>query len=343
MSPRGLRRTRFAARALAALCAALGVARAAEGHRLAPSLLELRELPAGRVALTWRTPALRPAGVDVRPMLPARCRPVGDAFASAVAGGVREERTLACGAKGLAGARLGVTGLRESGTDALVRVAFADGRVVRALLSGSEPFLIVPERESRLRVGASYMALGFEHIASGIDHLLLVLLLVLRAGGGRALVGTITAFTVGHSATLSLAALGVVRVAPALVEVAIGLTLLVLAAELASDGSARRAESPAGWRRPGVPAFGVGLFHGLGFAGSLSAVGLPAGEIPLTLFAFNVGIELGQLVFVSLLFSAAAFARALGLRAPVRAVAAVVHATGCVAAFWCFERSAALF
>src|SRR6185295_17321827 len=122
-------------------------------------------------------------------------------------------------------------------------------------------------------------------------HLLFVFGLVLLAGGGRRLLGTVTAFTLGHSVTLSLAALGLIEVPARVIEVAIAATVFALAVELA-----RSAPGDTLMRRhPALMAGLFGLLHGLGFAAALREAGLPQGEIPLALASFNVGIELGQL------------------------------------------------
>jgi len=151
----------------------------------------------------------------------------------------------------------------------------------------------------RARAGSmsrvNYAALGVEHILTGPDHLLFVLGLVLLVAGTRRLLATVTAFTVGHSVTLSLAVLGFARVPPGPTEVLIALSVYALAVELARD--ARR---PTLMRRlPWLVAAGFGLLHGLGFAGALRQAGLPAGDVPLALAAFNAGVELGQLLFIA--------------------------------------------
>jgi hypothetical protein len=89
-------------------------------------------------------------------------------------------------------------------------------------------------------------------------------------------------------------------------------------------------------------AFGFGLLHGFGFAGALTAIGLPQGDVPLALFAFNVGVELGQLAFLSLVLGAFALARRIELPRAIgrHALTAGAYAIGAVAAFWLFERLA---
>jgi hypothetical protein len=164
--------------------------------------------------------------------------------------------------------------------------------------------------------------------------------LLLWVHGRRRLVATITAFTVGHSVTLSLAVLGVVAFSARWVEVAIAFSLLVLAAELARPASP--APSPLG-RRPWMLALCFGLLHGFGFAGALAEAGLPIGEIPLALFAFNAGIEAGQLAFVAGVVLLRPMVERLAVGSPAWLPRAPVYAMGSLAAYWCFERGAALY
>jgi hydrogenase/urease accessory protein HupE len=183
------------------------------------------------------------------------------------------------------------------------------------------------------------------HIATGFDHLLFVFGLVLLARGTRRLLWTVTAFTAGHSVTLSLAALGVVRFPTAPIEVAIAGTILALAVELArgpveADRSARESLLR---RRPWAVAFAFGLLHGFGFAGALAAVGLPQEEIPVALFSFNVGIELGQVAFVALVLALRRLLAPALAGAPAWLVRAPVTAMGTLAVYWCLDRGARLF
>jgi hydrogenase/urease accessory protein HupE len=243
-----------------------------------------------------------------------------------------------CGGRSLAGARIGVDGLAARGTDALVRLHLADGRLVQGVVRGGEPFLTVPERPGPAEVFGAYVGLGFEHILGGLDHLAFVLGLVLLVRGRRALLWTVTAFTAGHSVTLSLAALGVVRVPAAGVEVLIAVSIVAVAVELARPD---RGPIPR-WRSPWAMAGAFGLLHGLGFAGALTEVGLPAGEIPAALFAFNCGIEAGQLLFVAgLLLAGSALARTGRKLPPFVALPTAgvpAYAIGALAAYWVIER-----
>ena len=151
---------------------------------------------------------------------------------------------------------------------------------------------------------------------------------------------TVTAFTVGHSVTLSLAALGFVRFPSTLVEVVIAATIVALAAEL---GRPARPKPSLMRRFPWAMAFSFGLLHGLGFAGALSEIGLPQQEIPLALFTFNVGIELGQLSFVAVVIALRALLRNPLEDAPAWLVRVPVYGMGSIAVYWCLDRASGLF
>jgi hydrogenase/urease accessory protein HupE len=307
----------------------------AAAHPLAPSLLEVSE-GAGRLDVLWRTPTQRAPGTDLAPLLPGSCR-VAESLPVRIDGTAFEARwALDCGGAPLVGMRIGAKGIGESGADVLLRVSLADGRSFHSILTAEEPAFVVPQRQSRANVAESYVVLGIEHILGGWDHLLFVLGLVLLVGRGGGLLSTITAFTVGHSITLSLAVLGYVPLAPPVAEVAIAASILLLAAELGRD---RAAPESLLRRRPWVMASAFGLLHGLGFAGALTEAGLPAGEVPLALASFNAGIEIGQLAFVAMLLMLARASRGIP-RIRLRLVPA--YAIGSMAAFWLLDRTPAL-
>ena len=209
------------------------------------------------------------------PALPAAWRAVSPPRVEQLPGAVIRRWTVVAGQAGIEGAAVAVHGLDVAVIDALVRIALADGRVVSRVLRPAASSFTVETSETVPVLG--YLQLGVEHILFGIDHLLFVLGLILLVGELRLLVKTITAFTVAHSITLALATLGVVHVPQAPVEAVIALSIVFLAAELVRQG---RGESGLTARRPWLVAFAFGLLHGLGFAGALSEVGLPPGDVP---------------------------------------------------------------
>lgn len=319
--------------ALLAAVATLSISAESFGHAFAPALLALQESSDGAVTARWKEPAARKRGTSLRPVLPSACTGVGKPVVEREGLGLVASWNLTC-VGGLIGTTLSVEGLEASQTSALLRVELADGRSLHRLLTAEKPSFEIPRLQSVTDVLWQYGRLGVEHILSGWDHLAFVLGLLLLVRG-RALLWTITAFTLGHSITLALAVLGFVWVPQAAIEALIALSIFVLAIELVRRWSGARA-----WlgERPWSMALGFGLLHGLGFAGALHELGLPSHEIPAALFAFNVGIEIGQLLFVGVALLVAQLARF----APVRVRPALrwvpAYAIGSLGFYWFLDR-----
>jgi hypothetical protein len=217
----------------------------------------------------------------------------------------------------------------------LLRLDLADGTKHAAILRPASPSFDIPARATRTQVAWSYTRMGVIHILEGIDHLLFLLALLLLVSGFWKLLKTITAFTLAHSVTLALATLGVVAVPPAPTEAVISLSIVFLAAEIVRK---HQGESVLTARYPWVVAFVFGLFHGLGFAGALSQVGVPQHEVPLALLMFNVGVEIGQVVFVTVVVSVLAVVRHIPVAKTRHAWKLAPYALGSIAAFWTIER-----
>ena len=245
----------------------------------------------------------------------------------------------------------------------LSSAALADCPAIRSRLTGLPPRLLTSSSEWRWQMGPfrhtrltpdqpsftvaaaptwmdtarTYFLLGVEHILLGIDHLLFVLALLLLVGNPWMLVKVITAFTVAHSITLAVAALGWAHIPQAPVEAVIALSIMFVAAETIrqrQDGTNLASKAP--W----IVAFAFGLLHGLGFGGALKEIGLPQSDVPLALFSFNLGVEAGQLLFVlAVLALMAAVNRLLALKLPW-ARAATGYGIGSLAAVWFVQRLA---
>lgn len=235
------------------------------------------------------------------------------------------------------------------GVEVAVHVAPLDGPPRDLVLDAGAPTFALrdappPHHETLAR----FLRLGLEHIASGLDHLAFVALLVvvsrralagpLRAAAlARSLLVPLTAFTVGHALTLALATLGVLTLPSAPVEACIALSVLLLAAETARAERGAAADTLV-FRHPGAIAGAFGLLHGLGFAGALADAGLGRDALAVPLLGFHLGIELGQLGFVALVVAvlAAAERRAWATRARL----ATAYVTGIAAMAWTLERLA---
>lgn len=312
---------------------------AAHAHPLAPTLLDLRELDAGRVAVSWKASLLGVPGAVVNPVLPADCRRESTPVATTDADSVTRTWTVACRPFGLVGARIGFSGLADAQIDGLVRITLSDGRVVRGVVRGDDPTLTVPARVDRLDIVRAYARLGAGRMLTGLDHLFVVAGLLLIARGRWRLLETVAAFTVGHSLTLSLVGLGIVTAPPWPTELGIALSAFLVAGALASEPSAVTA---ALRRWPWAVALAFGLLHGLDLAGAVRDSALPAGDGPLALFGFNLGVEMGQAAVVIVLLAAASTWRALRVAWPRWTTQLPLYAMGSLAALWCFERAAAL-
>jgi hypothetical protein len=319
--------------------------RVAGAHAFSPGLIDLRDLGDGNVEVSLKTGS----GSDALSVqLPTGCVALAPPRAVPSNGVTLRKYVARC--PGLAGQRVGVSGVGAAGT-VLVHVVLSDGQATTLVVRADDPAFLVPTSTGVWSTLGSYVRLGIEHIFTGIDHLLFVLGLILLVPGRRRLLATLTAFTVAHSITLSLAALELVAIPPAPVEAAIAVSILWLAVELARD------QKTFAVKYPPVMAFAFGLLHGLGFAGALSEVGLPSGEIPAALLGFNAGVELGQITFViAVLALTFAVRRLLVLLAKLFAMrlflvdrlwligrSVAVYVIGSLAAMWSYERVLAFF
>ncbi|MBB3046172.1 hydrogenase/urease accessory protein HupE [Litorivivens lipolytica] len=303
-------------------------------HKLAPSLLEIEGSTAQTFDVLWRTPAVSGA-VSPEPVFPADCQ-LGEPRQQAVGTSMEWHWAMTC-PEGLEGKTFKVMGLTASRTAALLKIELADGRSYSQLLRRDGQSYTLPKESGTLAVVWQYFVLGIEHILIGLDHLLFVTGLLLLAASWKQLLVTVTAFTVGHSVTLACVSLGVIPEVASWVELAIAATILYLAIELSYQRLARHSGRV---RWPVIAIFG--LIHGLGFASVLDELGLPQNDILAGLVAFNVGIEVGQLLFVATLALLFALLVKVSQQAAPVARGAAVYVMGGMAVFWCLERAEGL-
>ncbi len=320
------------------LLALLGTARV-EAHEVRPGYLELRQTGLGIYEVLWKVPAKGDLRLRLDPRFPDGCEAATPVSTYPAGGAFLERWTLQC-TESLVGGTITIDGLQQTLTDVLVRFEPSEGPAQTARLLPSAPSFVVSAAPAWSEVARTYLLLGVEHILGGIDHLLFVLALLLIVEGNRKLVATVTSFTLAHSITLALATLGFVHMPSAPVEAVIALSILFLASEIAHSRQGRPRLTE---RYPWVVAFTFGLLHGFGFAGALSEVGLPESAIPLALFLFNVGVELGQLLFVAVILVVLAGNRRFEVSWPVWAWRLPTYAIGTVAAFWTVQRVVAFW
>jgi hydrogenase/urease accessory protein HupE len=306
----------------------------AVAHPLAPGLLQLEELGAGRYAVIWKVPSSSFDTERLVPQLPAACRDLVSPTTTDVGTAFVTSSIVDCGPAGLAGTTLQVLGLEQSSVDVLLSVIPARGATVHAVLSASAASYALPAASSLPAVLRGYAALGVHHILTGYDHLLFVVALTLLVASRRELLIAVTGFTLGHSLTLSLATLNLVQVPAAPIEALIAASIVVLAAEVAAHRPCQTLPTRAPWLVTTL----FGFLHGLGFAGALREIGLPQDATVPALAAFNLGVELGQLGIVAVCLAVRALLRRVPATAPLRDGRLVAYPIGLLAAFWTCQR-----
>lgn len=218
----------------------------------------------------------------------------------------------------------------------ILRLRNADGREETLLGQPGENRISIPAQAEPENLFLKFLRLGVAHIWTGFDHLLFVAGLIFVSGTWRRTAVTVTGFTLAHSITLSLAALGLVRFPPGAVEAVIALSIVFLAVEIAKGP-----RDTLTWRRPVVVAMTFGLLHGFGFAAVLGEIGLPREGLVTALLAFNIGIEIGQVIFAALVLALLrALASAPALAHPQRVQRFAAYAVGILASYWMFDRIA---
>ena len=319
------------------LLAAASLGPPLSAHETRPGYLQLTQTGEETYDVLWKVPAagdrLR-LGIYVR--FPATTETTSEIRGRFV-GGAYVERWSVRSPGGLDGQLLHIAGLRTTLTDVLIRVERLDGTTLVSRVQPSQPSVVLTGSPNLTSVAGTYLVLGVEHILFGIDHLLFVLALLMLVKGGRRLLGTITAFTLAHSVTLVAATLGWVSVPGRPVEAVIALSIVFVAAEIVQGHRGRVGVTA---RAPWIVALVFGLLHGFGFAGALHEVGLPGHAIPLALFLFNVGVELGQLLFVAAALAVFALARRPLAGSPRWTAALPAYGIGALAMFWTLERVA---
>lgn len=320
----------------------LFVSQLAGAHESRPLYVQITERAPNTFAVTWKIPPSALSVTSPNVVMPKSCT------ASAPPAGTQLiKRQLFRCQSDLSGetVRVAFPGYNPS-ISTLFRFERLSGEKHTAIQSPKSPAWRVPDKEATVSVAKQYLVLGIEHILKGYDHLLFVACLMFIAGTWRRVLVTVTGFTIAHSFTLALAALEIVRVPVPPVEATIALSIVFLATEIA-----RKSRDTLTWRYPVIVAGSFGLLHGFGFASVLSEIGLPQTEVPAALFFFNVGVEVGQILFVAALVAAIAVltrlavpnrmkSSRLGDLVAARFAQPIAYVIGVLATYWTIERIA---
>lgn len=325
-------------RLLVAVVLAL-IAAPLSADELRPAVIELTERESGSFVLEWKLPvaATRASGAAplARPVVPESCTMIGEPVQRAASLALLGRAELECDGK-MAGETFGLTELIGN-ADAIARFVPLERPVQSFRLTANAPAAVILAEPGAMQVMIDYFVIGAEHILMGWDHLLFVIALVLLVRGAWPVVKAATAFTVAHSITLVATTLGYAGLPSRPVEALIALSIVFLAVEVALV--LREPERETFTRRfPWAVAFGFGLVHGFGFAGALADIGLPQDEIATALFAFNVGVEAGQLLVIAALIAVLALLSRAGSRVEAPAIRVATYGIGITGSFWLIER-----
>lgn len=313
----------------------------ASAHESRPVYIEVKEFIDHRVSIKWKAPRSLAASSLPVPFISSCVASTTETMATMTDGYIGTY--LVHCEEGITD-RILNTGFRADNPSlsTIVSVSYVDGSETMKVLGPVDAEWKIPAQATFMSTVQSYLFLGVKHIASGWDHLLFISCLFLIATSWLRVLITITGFTIAHSVTLALSALDIVRLPVAPVEASIALSIVFLAWELA-----RNRRQSVIWLYPLSVSASFGLLHGFGFASVLTATGMPENHILTALLFFNLGVELGQIVFLLILAtllylfkkSLAAWGQPYNETALFRLSG---YVAGITASYWFVERTVAL-
>ena len=301
-----------------------------------PAFLELTQQSDTSYKVLWKKPSQGEAKnpLKLKPVFPETTQLIGVKKISKTGSATLENYVIE-EPSALINKPINIKGLEATSSDVLVRIHYLDGETEFIRVLPENPHFMLTHKSGFYNMAMTYFILGVEHILEGFDHLLFVLALLLLVGNIRVLIWTITAFTLAHTITLILSSLEIVYLSISAVEAIIALSIVFVAAEVIY---AMRGREHLSKKYPWLIAFGFGLIHGLGFAEALKEIGLPQNEIVPSMIFFNVGVEIGQLLFVfTVLLFMWVFKAMITKHASIFKTM-VAYVIGIVATFWLLER-----
>ena len=312
-------------------------------HDLRPIFIDITEETESIVTLRWKVPGSVERDSLPEIILNGNCTEEGTTEILRYPGDYQSRQTYQC-PSGVSGQEVEmIFPVPNPSLTTIIRVSERHGGIHSGMLGPGEYTWPIPEQLNRTAVIKNYTVLGIEHILRGWDHLLFIVCLVLIARSFRRILITITGFTIAHSITLAASSLDLVVLPIAPVEAMIALSIVFVAMEIAKD----QKKTNLTYRYPAVVATSFGFLHGFGFASVLRQIGLPQTELPIALLFFNVGVEVGQIIFVAFLLglgATAVFVREKSnFPVPVpelpQTQRAIAYGIGTLASFWMIERT----
>lgn len=314
-----------------------GVSLPTMAHEGRPIYIEVEGQVDGLYALRWKIPPVMTDGdLPLIALVGADCRRQNQGQGYRPVGSLTGIAIYHCASEAMPSVEIAYPGVNPV-LSTLVRYESVSGAHYSLLHGPDVAVIALPEYQSWPKVVGNYTMTGAGHIMSGYDHLAFVLCLMLLARGPRRIFYTVTGFTLGHSITLGFATFTGLTLSPVLVESLIAFSIVILAAELARGGRKTLAH-----RFPVLVACAFGLLHGLGFAGALAELGLPHDMKITALAFFNIGVELGQIAFVALVYTLFWLAAHLSKGALHQHVSKLQYVLllfiGSLSCFWTIER-----
>ncbi|WP_445356949.1 HupE/UreJ family protein [Microbulbifer sp. ANSA002] len=323
-------------------------------HDGRPLYIELKEISESRYILRWKTPPVMQPGTEPEVSLTGNfCQ----RHSTTLDFSGRHVKSYLCQASHLHDFKGAENTLKlkisypiaNPALSSLIQYKKLKGDTIN-IFSGPKILVIdLPYKLTIWECIKQYIEAGFLHILEGYDHLLFVLCLVFIAQGLKSILVAISGFTLGHSLTLGLASLNLFSIRIDVVEVLIPLSIMFLSAEIVY-AIERGNKNTLTWRYPAIVAGGFGLLHGFGFASALTELGLPQSQKIIALFSFNIGVELGQILFVlvtiaSIFLTKWTFSRwsvSFFYKHILAQSGYIIYPVGVVSAYWSIDRALGL-
>jgi len=300
-------------------------------HQTGLSYIEITQNKDNTLHVKYKKPLEDASATPIFIHYPSTCKTLQATDKIFNNGFIIQNFSLWCGKKGIVDSRIWIEGLVRSDKGVLVKYKSKDFEQ-KALLRSTSPFVKITKKSSTVEYIKEYISLGIAHILSGYDHLLFILSMVLLARNLKVLLLAATGFTIAHSITLALAVLDIITIPVKFVESMIALSIIFLARELLIT------KKTITKKHLEYIAFIFGFLHGMGFSTALKEIGLPQEDIAVSLFSFNIGIEMGQIIFIFI---------SLSLLLPLYKFIAkekvsrfLAYFIGIVASYWFIERVA---
>jgi len=302
-------------------------------HQTGLSYYDIKEDSAYKIFISYKKPLSDSKAQNLHFRFPPHCQQSSSVVQNVVNGFIIQKHEMQCTKKGLKESRIWVDGLVRKDRGVVIHYSDASGHVEKALLRATTPFIYINHQQSSFELFKEYVKLGVEHIWSGFDHLLFVFALLLLALNFKAVLYAVTAFTLSHSITLACGILGIVDIPVKFIEAMIALSIVFLARELLVDNKESYTR-----KHLELVTFTFGLLHGFGFSNALASIGLPREEIPLSLFAFNVGIEIGQLIFITVVSGILYLLYPFMKKSIKKRDMVIAYFIGTISSYWLIER-----